>query len=93
MTSRKQKVAWALVSAGAAAAGSELVERALNRGWRALRDEAPPTRRTARRGTAWAPALGWAAATGAAAAVAGLVARRGAALGWHSLTGRRPPRG
>lgn len=86
----RKELGWMAVAAGSAAVAGSLVNKALERGWRAQTDEDPPSgNRVARE--PWKKALGWAvvaAATGAAAEVA---AQKGAAAGWKRATGKRPP--
>jgi hypothetical protein len=67
-----------------------LMDRGLDQGWRAWKDEDPPS---FQRGDNWSKALAWTALSAAAVAAAELVARRGAHLGLRQLTGKRPPAG
>ena len=63
-----------------------LMERGLETGWRAWKDEDPPSFKS---GDSWSKALGWTALSAAAVATAELVARRSAHAGLRQLTGRR----
>ena len=65
-----------------------LMERGLERGWRAWKDDDPPS---FKRGDTWSQALAWTALSAAAVAGAELVARRSAHLGLSRVTGRRAP--
>ena len=66
------------------------MRKALDAAWRAARHDDPP-RNPAAPGTAWAEALAWAAVSGIAVAAARMIAARGAAATWKSLTGSLPP--
>jgi hypothetical protein len=90
MNSRKTR--WLLVGAGAAMVAGRLVERGLESGWRAWRDEDPPTL-PRRRGETWPQALAWTALSAATVATVELVARRSAHLGLRRMTGKRIPAG
>ena len=67
-----------------------LMERGLDTGWRAWKDEDPPRLKN---GDSWSQALAWAALSAAAVAGAELIARRSAQLGLAQLSGKRPPSG
>jgi hypothetical protein len=67
-----------------------LMERGLDRGWRAWKDEEPPSFSG---GDSWSHALAWAALSAAAVGTAELIARRGAQLGLGQMTGKRVPAG
>lgn len=86
-----KKAMWMLVGAGSAMVASTAVERALDAGWRAVRDDDPP-RDPSMPGFSWPVALMWTVASATAVGVAQLAARRGAAGGWKKATGRKPPR-
>jgi hypothetical protein len=64
--------------------------KALDAAWRAARHDDPP-RNPAAPDTNWSEALAWAALSAVAIAGARLVANRGAAAVWKSLTGSLPP--
>ncbi len=83
-----RKATWLLVGAGAAMVAGSLMERGLESGWRALKQEDPPE---FKRGDKWPAALAWAAMSAAAVAAVEVVARRGAHLGLQQLTGKRAP--
>ena len=85
-----RKATWLLVGAGAAMVAGQLMERGLETGWRAWKDEDPPSFKS---GDGWSKALGWTALSAAAVATAELVARRSAHAGLRQLTGRRAPLG
>ena len=81
-----RKATWLLVGAAAAMVAGRLMERGLETGWRAWKDEDPPSFKS---GDSWSKALGWTALSAAAVATAELVARRSAHAGLRQLTGRR----
>lgn len=85
LNSRKRT--WLLVGAGAAMVAGRVVERGLEGGWRATRNEDPPSERN----DSWPAALAWAAMSAATVAAVELVARRGAYVGLRRLTGKRAP--
>jgi hypothetical protein len=85
-----RKATWLLVGAGAAMVAGRLMERGLESGWRAWKDEDPPS---FKRGDSWSKAVGWTALSAAAEATAVLVARRRAHVGLKQLTGKRTPAG
>ena len=89
-TLNSRKTTWLLVGAGAAMVAGRLVERGLDKGWRAVRHEDPPE--MGRRGdSSWPAALAWTAISAAAVAAVQLAARRGAHIGLRRLTGKRMP--
>jgi hypothetical protein len=88
--SNSRRRTWLLVGAGAAMVAGRLMERGLDSGWRAWKDEEPPT---FKRGDSWSQALAWTALSAAAVATAELVARRSAHLGLAQMTGKRAPAG
>src|SRR6476469_1056244 len=87
-----RRAAWLLVGAGAAMVAGRLVERGLDRGWRAWKGEEPPEKPW-RSDEGWPTALAWTALSAAAVATAELVARRSAHLGLRQMTGKRVPAG
>ena len=87
-----RRATWLLVGAGAAMVAGRLVERGLDRGWRAWEGEEPPEKPW-RSDEGWPTALAWTALSAAAVATAELVARRSAHLGLRQLTGKRVPAG
>ncbi len=64
--------------------------KAMDAAWRKARHTDPPANPAAP-GTTWTEALLWAAASGVAFAAARMIAARGAAATWRSLTGGLPP--
>ena len=84
------KIGWKIVALGFAVPTGIAVRKALDAGWRKARHDNPP-KNPAAPGTEWSEALMWAAASGVAVAAARLVAARGAAATWKSLTGKLPP--
>lgn len=82
-----RKTTWLLVGAGAAMVAGRVVERGLEGGWRAAKNEDPPSARN----NSWPAALAWAAMSAATVAAVELVARRGAYVGLRRLTGTRAP--
>ncbi len=64
--------------------------KAMDAAWRKTRHTNPPANPAAP-GTTWGEALLWAAVSGVAFAAARMVAARGAAATWRSLTGALPP--
>jgi hypothetical protein len=88
---RKQRATWMLVGAGSAMAAGAVMSGLVEGGWRAIRNEEPPIDPEADT-TSWGKAVAWTAITGVLVSVAQLAARRGAAVGWKRVTGRKPPR-
>ena len=88
----QQRTTWLLVGAGAAMVAGRLVERGMEKGWRAWKHEDPP-QTPWRGGDSWPQALAWTALSAAAVATAELVARRSAHRGLRQLTGKRVPAG
>ena len=88
---RSQKAMWALVGASAGLAAGVIADRAVDAGWRAMKDEDPPTD-AGLAGVSWPTAILFTAASATAVGLAQLAARRGAAVGWKKATGRKPPR-
>ena len=87
---RSPRVHYLLLTTGAAFLAERLARTAITQGWRVVLGEEPP-RNPERLDVSWSQALGWTAITGLAIAMAGLVARRGAAVGWKRYTGKRVP--
>jgi hypothetical protein len=86
-----RKAMWMIVGGGAAMVAGRLVERGLDTGYRAVKDDDPPEQPW-KRGQSWPAALGWVALSAGAAAAAQLAAKRGAQLGMQKVTGKRIPR-
>ncbi len=85
-----RKVTWMVVGAGAAMIASSLVERSLDAAWRAATHRNPPGRPDSPK-TRWNEALLWTAATAVAIGLSQVAARRGAAIGWQHVTGKKAP--
>jgi hypothetical protein len=85
-----RKHVWAIVATAAVAVSSLLVQKGLDQAWRIAKDEDPPAD-PSDRNVDWTDAIVWTVATGVAVGLGRLVARRGAAAGWHRLTGDAPP--
>lgn len=87
----RERVAWMVVSAGAAWLARTAARRALKRaGWSELSGK--KAIRRIGRDTSLGRVLALTAATAAAMAVAELLAHHGAEAGWRRVTGRRPPK-
>jgi hypothetical protein len=89
MSQASRKAMWMAVGAGSAVLAGAVVERSLDAGWRAV-TEKPPNKPESLK-TGWKDALVWTAASAILVGVAQIAARRGAALGWRQVTGKRPP--
>jgi hypothetical protein len=88
MSSRKY--VWFAVATGAGALGAFLVRQGLNQAWKLAREEDPPENPAAW-DVDWRDAVAWTLATGVVVGLGRLFALRGAAAGWHRLTGEHPP--
>jgi hypothetical protein len=84
------RLGWQIVALGFAVPAGIAMRKAIEAGWRKAKHDDPPINPAAP-GTAWSEALAWAAVSGIAVAGARLVAARGAAATWKSLTGKLPP--
>ena len=84
------KIGWRIVALGFAVPAGIAVRKAMEAGWRKTTHDDPP-KNPAAPGTNWSEALVWAVVSGIAVAAARLVAARGAAATWKSLTGKLPP--
>lgn len=84
------KIGWKIVAMAFAVPTGIAVRKALDAGWQKARHDDPP-KNPAAPGTEWSEALLWAAVSGIAVAAARLLAARGAAATWKSLTGKLPP--
>ena len=84
------KIGWRILALGFAVPTGIAVRKAVDAGWRAAKRTDPP-RNPAAPGTTWSEALLWAGVSGVAVAAGRLVATRGAAATWKSLTGSLPP--
>jgi hypothetical protein len=85
-----KKGLWMVTGAGAAMLAGNVTKRALDAGWKAATSDDPPDKPESL-GISWKEALLWTAVSAVVVGVAELSARRGAALGWRQVTGRRPP--
>jgi len=84
------KIGWRIVALGFAVPTGIAMRKAIEAGWRKVKHDDPP-KNPAAPGTQWSEALAWAAVSGLAVAAARMVAARGAAATWKSLTGKLPP--
>ena len=84
------RIGWQIVALGFAVPTGIAVRKAIEAGWRKAKNDDPP-RNPAAPGTTWSEALLWAGVSGVAVGAARLVAARGAAATWKSLTGKLPP--
>jgi hypothetical protein len=84
------KIGWKIVAAAFAVPTGIATRKAIETGWRKAKHDDPP-KNPAAPGTEWSEALMWAVVSGIAVASARLVAARGAAATWKSLTGKLPP--
>lgn len=85
------KIGWKIVALAFAVPTGMAVRKALDTGWKKARHGDEPPKNPAAPGTDWPEALAWAAVSGIAVAAARLLAARGAAATWKSLTGKLPP--
>ncbi|CAN5133520.1 hypothetical protein BH20ACT5_BH20ACT5_23080 [soil metagenome] len=84
------KIAWKVLGYGFAIPTGIAVRKAMDAGWKFALGSVPP-KNPAAAGTTWKDALGWAAASGMGIAAGRLVAARGAAGAYRTLTGHLPP--
>lgn len=84
------KIGWRVVALGFAVPTGIAARKAIEAGWRKAKKGDPP-KNPAAPGTEWSEALLWAGVSGVAVATARLIAARGAAATWKSLTGKLPP--
>ena len=89
---RAPKHRYLLLTMGSAFLAERVARFAITEGWRLVKGEDPP-RNPERLEVTWADAIAWTAATGLAMSAAGLLARRGAAIGWRRYVGRPIPLG
>lgn len=90
MNQTSRKAVWMAVAAGSAVLAGAVVERSLDAGWRATTSHEPNRPESLK--TRWKDALLWTALSAILVGVAQVTARRGAALGWRQVTGKKPPR-
>jgi Protein of unknown function (DUF4235) len=79
-----------LLGTGTAALSGIAVRKLTDAAWYAARGTTPP-KNPAAPGVSWPDALAWAAFSGLAVAGGRLLAARGAAAAYQSLTGKLPP--
>ena len=84
------KASWKLTALMFAIPAGIAARKALDAAWKRTRRSDPPANPAAP-GTTWGEALAWAAVSGVVFAAARMVAARGAAATWRSLTGSLPP--
>lgn len=87
---KKSSLLWKLLGLGFAIPAGIAARKALDAGWERARGSTPP-KNPAAPGTDWLEALAWATVSGLIIAFARLVAARGAAATYKSLTGKLPP--
>lgn len=88
---KQEDMMWAIVAAGSAMLAGALVQKALNRGWRAVMHEDPPHVKELPI-EPWRKALSFTLASAITAGLATLLSQRGAAAGWEKVTGDPPIR-
>jgi hypothetical protein len=86
----KPPMTWKLLGAGATTLSGIAVRKLTDAAWYAARGTTPP-KNPAAPGVSWPDALAWAAFSGLAVAGGRLLAARGAAAAYTSLTGKLPP--
>jgi Protein of unknown function (DUF4235) len=84
------KAGWKLTALMFAVPAGIAARKAMDAAWKKARKADPPANPAAP-GTTWGEALAWAAVSGVVFAAARMVAARGAAATWRSLTGSLPP--
>jgi hypothetical protein len=86
------RVHYLLLTSGAAFLAERVIRQAATSGWRLVYGEDPP-RNPERLDVTWSQAITWTALTGVTMTMAGLLARRGAAVGWRRYVRRPIPAG
>jgi hypothetical protein len=86
------RVHYLLLTGAAAFLAERATRQAATTGWRLFYGEDPP-RNPERLDVTWSQALTWTAVTGLGMTMAGLLARRGAAVGWRRYARRPIPAG
>jgi hypothetical protein len=86
---KKEDMLWAIVAAGSAMLAGAVVQKALNRGWRAVTHEDPPHVKELPI-EPWRKAISFTLASAITAGLATLLSQRGAAAGWEKVTGNPP---
>ena len=89
-TKEKAPLTWKLLGLGFAVPAGIAARKLTDSAWYAARGY-PPPKNPAAPGVGWGDALAWAAFSGLAVAGGRLVAARGAAATYKSLTGKLPP--
>ncbi len=84
------KAGWKMTALMFAIPAGIAARKAADAAWKKARRTDPPANPAAP-GTTWTEALVWAAASGVVFAAARMIAARGAAATWRSLTGSLPP--
>lgn len=84
------KAGWKITGLMFAIPAGIAARKAMDAAWKKARKSDPPANPAAP-GTSWGEALVWAGVSGIAFAIARMVAARGAAATWRSLTGGLPP--
>ena len=89
---RKEKapLTWKLLGSGLAIPTGIAARKLTDAAWYAARGKTPP-KNPAAPGVTWPEALAWAAFSGLTVAGGRLLAARGAAAAYQSLTGKLPP--
>ncbi|PZS34848.1 MAG: hypothetical protein DLM59_04000 [Pseudonocardiales bacterium] len=90
MAQTMAKAGWKLTALLFAVPAGIAARKAVDVAWKKARHSDPPANPAAP-GTTWTEALVWAAISGVVFAAARMVAARGAAATWRSLTGSLPP--
>lgn len=90
MANKLAKAGWKITGLAFAIPAGMAARKAVDGLWKKTRRSDPPANPAAP-GTTWKEALLWAAVSGVVYAAARLVAARGAAATWKSLTGSLPP--
>lgn len=91
MSATQKKVLWSAVGFASSMAAGTLMKRGLDSSWRVVTSNDPPDQPESLK-ISWGHALLWTALSAVVVGLAELSARRGAALGWRQITGKRPPR-
>ncbi|WP_369257961.1 DUF4235 domain-containing protein [Geodermatophilus amargosae] len=87
---QKPPLTWKLLGTGSATLSGIAVRKLTDAVWYAARGSTPP-KNPAAPGVSWPEALAWAAFSGLTVAGSRLLAARGAAAAYQSLTGKLPP--
>jgi uncharacterized protein DUF4235 len=87
---QKPPLTWKLLGTGSATLSGIAARKLTDAAWYAARGTTPP-KNPAAPGVSWPEALAWAALSGLTVAGGRLLAARGAAAAYRSLTGKLPP--